>query len=120
MTMTVPELATLLSTDGKTTRRFLRSITPKEGQPGKGGRWIIDEDQLDDLRDKYNSYRAADQARREALAAKAPKKTKTKAPLDMRLTEAMATAEAELEADDFYDDIDTENIDLIDMDADLI
>ena len=115
MTMTVPELATLLSTDGKTTRRFLRSITPKEGQPGKGGRWIIDEDQLDDLRDKYNSYRAADQARREALAAKAPKKTK--APLDMRLT---ATYSAGAEADDFYDDIDTENIDLIDPDADLI
>ena len=115
MTMTVPELATLLSTDGKTTRRFLRSITPKEGQPGKGGRWIIDEDRLDDLRDKYNSYRAADQARREALAAKAPKKTK--APLDMRLT---ATYSAEAEADDFYDDIDTENIDLIDMEADLI
>ena len=115
MTMTVPELATLLSTDGKTTRRFLRSITPKEGQPGKGGRWIIDEDQLDDLRDKYNSYRAADQARREALAAKAPKKTK--APLDMRLT---ATYSAEAEADDFYSDIDTENIDLIDMEADLI
>ena len=115
MTMTVPELATLLSTDGKTTRRFLRSITPKEGQPGKGGRWIIDEDQLDNLRDKYNSYRAADQARREALAAKAPKKTK--APLDMRLT---ATYSAEAEADDFYDDIDTENIDLIDMEADLI
>ena len=117
MTMTVPELATLLSTDGKTTRRFLRSITPKEGQPGKGGRWIIDEDQLDDLRDKYNSYRAADQARREALAAKAPKKTKAKAPLDMRLT---ATYSAEAEADNFYDDIDTENIDLIDPDADLI
>ena len=115
MTMTVPELATLLSTDGKTTRRFLRSITPKEGQPGKGGRWIIDEDQLDDLRDKYNSYLAADQARREALAAKAPKKTK--APLDMRLT---ATYSAEAAADDFYDDIDTENIDLIDMEADLI
>ena len=55
MTMTVPELATLHSTDGKTTRRFLRSITPKDGQPGKGGRWIIDEDQLDDLRDKYNA-----------------------------------------------------------------
>ena len=115
MTMTVPELATLLSTDGKTTRRFLRSITPKDGQPGKGGRWIIDEDQLDNLRDKYNSYRAADQARREALAAKAPKKTK--APLDMRLT---ATYSAEAEADGFYDDIDTENIDLIDPDADLI
>lgn len=117
MTMTVPELATLLSTDGKTTRRFLRSITPKEGQPGKGGRWIIDEDQLDNLRDKYNSYRAADEQRREALAAKAPKKTK--APLDMRLT-ATYSAEAELEADDFYSDIDTENIDLIDMEADLI
>ena len=115
MTMTVPELATLLSTDGKTTRRFLRSITPKEGQPGKGGRWIIDEDQLDDLRDKYNSYRAADERRREALAAKAPKKTK--APLDMR---PMATYSAEAEADDFYSDIDTENIDLIDPDADLI
>ena len=119
MTMTVPELATLLSTDGKTTRRFLRSITPKEGQPGKGGRWIIDEDQLDDLRDKYNSYRAADQARREALAlkTKAPKKT---TPTSAILAEAMATYSAEAEADDFYDDIDTENIDLIDPDADLI
>ena len=38
----------------------------------------------------------------------------------MRLTEALATYSAEAEADDFYDDIDTENIDLIDPDADLI
>lgn len=116
MTMTVPELATLLSTDGKTTRRFLRSITPKEGQPGKGGRWIIDEDRLDDLRDKYNSYRAADEQRRENAATTA-KATK---PLDMRLTQAITSYTYDDEGNDLLADIDTENIDLIDPDADLI
>ena len=35
-TMTPAELATELNRDGKTVRKFLRSITPKDEQPGKG------------------------------------------------------------------------------------
>jgi hypothetical protein len=34
-------LATEFGTDSRTMRKFLRSITPKTEQPGKGGRWAL-------------------------------------------------------------------------------
>lgn len=40
--ITTAELAVALDTDSRTARKFLRSITPKEEQPGKGARWQID------------------------------------------------------------------------------
>lgn len=40
-TLTTTEFAAELETDARTARKFLRSITPKEGQPGKGSRWVI-------------------------------------------------------------------------------
>ena len=40
-TATPKEIALEFGTTGKTLRKFLRSITPKEDQPGKGGRWSI-------------------------------------------------------------------------------
>lgn len=40
-TMTTNELATELETDGRTLRKFLRSVTPKDEQPGKGARWVL-------------------------------------------------------------------------------
>lgn len=40
-TMTPAELATELDSNGREVRKFLRSITPKDEQPGKGARWAI-------------------------------------------------------------------------------
>jgi DeoR/GlpR family transcriptional regulator of sugar metabolism len=40
--VTPAELAEKFETDGRTVRKFLRSITPRDEQPGKGGRWSID------------------------------------------------------------------------------
>lgn len=41
-TITPAELAEVVKSDGRTVRKFLRSITPREEQPGKGSRWAID------------------------------------------------------------------------------
>lgn len=40
--ITAMELANELGTDSRTVRKFLRKITPKDEQPGKGARWSID------------------------------------------------------------------------------
>jgi hypothetical protein len=40
--MTPAEFAVEVGSDGKTVRKFLRSITPKDEQPGKGSRWQLD------------------------------------------------------------------------------
>jgi hypothetical protein len=40
-TMTPTEFATEVGSDGRTVRKFLRSITPKDEQPGKGSRWAL-------------------------------------------------------------------------------
>lgn len=40
-TMTPAEFASEVNSDGRTVRKFLRSITPKDEQPGKGSRWEL-------------------------------------------------------------------------------
>lgn len=40
-TISTKEFAAHLSTDARTLRKFLRSITPKSEQPGKGSRWEL-------------------------------------------------------------------------------
>ena len=40
-TMTPTEFATEVNSDGRTVRKFLRSITPTENHPGKGSRWTL-------------------------------------------------------------------------------
>lgn len=40
-TITPAEFAVEVESDGRTVRKFLRSITPKEEQPGKGSRWAL-------------------------------------------------------------------------------
>ena len=71
-TMTPADLATELGTDARTVRKFLRSITPKENQPGKGSRWSIEKKQLRSLRSQYTKFQKAQaeaKAAREAAAA---------------------------------------------------
>jgi hypothetical protein len=41
-TITPTEFAATVDSDGRTVRKFLRSITAKDEQPGKGSRWALD------------------------------------------------------------------------------
>lgn len=67
--ITVSDLATELGTDPRTARKFLRSITPKEEQPGKGARWSIEKREVRSLKSKFAAFQAAAAARAEARAA---------------------------------------------------
>jgi len=58
-TITVTELAEALGTDNRTTRKFLRSITPKADQPGKGSRWAIEKKDTRGLKTAFAKYEAA-------------------------------------------------------------
>jgi hypothetical protein len=57
--MTPADLATELESDARTIRKFLRSVTAKEDQPGKGSRWMIEKKQLRSLRSQYAKWVAA-------------------------------------------------------------
>lgn len=69
-TITVADLAADLNTDARTTRKFLRSITPKDAQPGKGSRWAIEKREVRSLRSKFSKFQEAEEARRAAKATK--------------------------------------------------
>lgn len=69
-TITVADLAADLNTDARTARKFLRSITPKDAQPGKGSRWAIEKREVRSLRSKFSKFQEAEEARRAAKAAK--------------------------------------------------
>lgn len=52
----VTELAQELETSTRTARKFLRSITPKDEQPGKGGRWKIEKRDIRSLKKKFTTF----------------------------------------------------------------
>jgi phage terminase Nu1 subunit (DNA packaging protein) len=56
--ITASELATELDTDARTIRKFLRSVTPKENQPGKGSRWNFEKKSLRTLRKQFSTWTA--------------------------------------------------------------
>jgi hypothetical protein len=62
-TLTPKELAQSFNSDGRTVRKFLRSITPKADQPGKGSRWAIEARKVNSLRKQFTAW---DEARRAA------------------------------------------------------
>ena len=66
--ITTAELALELDTDARTARKFLRSITPRDEQPGKGSRWVIERKSLRTLKTKFIAYEAAVAARAAAQA----------------------------------------------------
>jgi len=65
-TITVSELATELGTDPRTTRKFLRSITDADEQPGKGGRWSIEKKSVRSIKSKFAHYTEELEAKRAA------------------------------------------------------
>lgn len=64
--ITVNELATTLEASPRTTRKFLRSITPKEEQPGKGKRWQIEKRDIRGLKKKFQDFQVKVEAAAEA------------------------------------------------------
>ena len=67
-TINVQEFATELNTDARTARKFLRSVTPKEEQPGKGSRWSIEKNKLRGLKKEFAAYEEKLRARAEEPA----------------------------------------------------
>jgi hypothetical protein len=57
--LSASELAAELDTDSRTVRKFLRSVTPKDAQPGKGSRWGIEKKQVRSLRSQFVKFQAA-------------------------------------------------------------
>lgn len=57
-TINISELAETLATDARTTRKFLRSVTPIDAQPGKGGRWEIEKRDIRSLKSKFTKFQS--------------------------------------------------------------
>lgn len=70
-TITVADFAAELDTDPRTARKFLRSVTPLDDQPGKGSRWSIEKRDLRSLRSKFAKWTTAQE---DAKAARAEAK----------------------------------------------
>lgn len=76
--LSAKEAATAIGTDARTLRKFLRK---KAGKVGQGNRWLIDPDDLDDLKQEFEaSLRSSksDDADEEEEKPKAKKTKKTK------------------------------------------
>lgn len=65
-TLTTAQAASELETDSRTLRKFLRSITPKDEQPGKGARWEITgtKTSLNKMRKQFNEWSATQEKER--------------------------------------------------------
>jgi hypothetical protein len=68
MTMTTAQAAEKLETTPRTLRKFLRSITPKDAQPGKGSRWTLEAREVTKMRKQFNDWKAAQEAARAEAA----------------------------------------------------
>lgn len=81
--MTPTEFAATVDSDGRTVRKFLRSITPKDEQPGKGSRWVLPagKREVTKLQKQFNEWsakqaqEAADRAEKKAAEAEAVEAT---------------------------------------------
>jgi hypothetical protein len=69
-TISVAEFAIAIDTDPRTARKFLRAVTPKDAQPGKGSRWGIEKRDIRSLTSKFKKFEeAAAQKASDAAAA---------------------------------------------------
>lgn len=92
-TMTATALAQELDTTAREVRKFLRSVTPKDDQPGKGSQWAIEKRALRTLRKQYREW---DEARQEKAQEAAPEeKPLDEAPAEGPTAEDLAQIEDE-------------------------
>lgn len=70
--ITTAEFAEALETDTRTVRKFLRAITPKEEQPGKGSRWVLEgnKNSINKMRKQFAAWDEARQAKAEEVSDK--------------------------------------------------
>lgn len=54
--LTVSEFASTLEANPREVRKFLRSVTPADEQPGKGGRWSIEKRDARRLTKAYHTW----------------------------------------------------------------
>lgn len=71
-TITVNELATTLEANPREVRKFLRTVTPADEQPGKGGRWSIEKREVRSLTKKFTAWREEREATPEVPNDDAP------------------------------------------------
>lgn len=55
-TINIQDFAAALEANPRTVRKFLRSVTPVENQPGKGGRWQIEKKNLRSLKKQFETF----------------------------------------------------------------
>lgn len=74
--MTPTEFAVTVDSDGRTVRKFLRSITPRDDQPGKGSRWELAAGKRDltKLQKQFREWSAKQADEKAARAAAAAEK----------------------------------------------
>ena len=86
-TISTAEFAAELDTDTRTARKFLRSITPKDEQPGKGARWEIPgtKTNLNKMRKQFNEWHSAQADEKAKRAAEAAEKAKADVGEDVEL-----------------------------------
>jgi transposase len=56
--LSIQEVADRIEVPAKTIRKVLRANSEKENQPGRGGRWIVAESDIEKLRALINSHTA--------------------------------------------------------------
>jgi len=78
-TITVSDLALELDTDARTARKFLRSITAADAQPGKGSRWAIEKREVRSMKSKFTKFMIAADAAKEARKVETPAEVATTA-----------------------------------------
>lgn len=139
MSMSAKEVAREFGTEPRTFRKFLRSITDREMQPGQGGRWTFEQKELKKLKKQYDEWSAGKKLRQSSNGtsdsveidetdvvevtevlkpAKKGKSKKSKDPVVHEIDEEGPTAEEleaiELNLDDVDGDDDIELDDLVD------
>lgn len=90
-TISAAEFATELGTDSKTARRFLRTETPRDQQPGKGRQWAIEKRDVRSLKSRFAKWQAAEEAKKAERKAKAAEQETAHVEADT--DEAMASEE---------------------------
>lgn len=61
-TLNTAQAAEKLDTTPRELRKFLRSITEKDSQPGKGSRWTLEARDVTKMRKQFDSWKAAREA----------------------------------------------------------
>jgi hypothetical protein len=102
-TITPAEFAEIIGSDGRTVRKFLRNVTPKDEHPGKGARWALPgtKREVTKLQKQFTEWAAAQEKARTEREEKAAQVDE----VEVEETEEEPTVEdLEVEVDEELDD----------------